>query len=142
MQKCRARTNNGATCGADVQAGKDVCVFHDPTKAAKVRKARRAGGVRRSRPALLAAGIPDYPLDNMTQVSTFLGDAINRVGRGELDPRVANSMGYLAGVLLRALEQGPAEARMARIEAKLGIGPNRQTSSEERPDGQNFAQSN
>jgi hypothetical protein len=90
----------------------------------------------------LAAGIPDYPLDNMTQVSTFLGDAINRVGRGELDPRVANSMGYLAGVLLRALEQGPAEARMARIEAKLGIGPNRQTSSEERPDGQNFAQSN
>jgi hypothetical protein len=44
-----------------------------------------------------------------TQVSSFLADAIDRVGRGELDPRVANSMGYLAVVLLRALEQGPVE---------------------------------
>jgi hypothetical protein len=47
----------------------------------------------------------------------LLTDSINRLRRGQLDPRVANAMGYLTGVLLRALEQGAVEERLARIEA-------------------------
>jgi hypothetical protein len=50
-----------------------------------------------------------------------LGDSINRLRRGELDPRVANAIGYLASVLLRAQEQGPLEERMAKLEAMLGL---------------------
>ena len=34
-------------------------------------------------------------------------------------PHVANGVGYLTSVLLRALEQGPLEERMAKIEAAL-----------------------
>jgi hypothetical protein len=48
-----------------------------------------------------------------------LADSINQLRRGELDPRVANGIGYLTSVLLRALEQGPLEERMAKIEAAL-----------------------
>jgi hypothetical protein len=49
----------------------------------------------------------------------LLGDSINQIRRGELDPRVANAMGYLASVLLKALQQGPIEERLACLEAIL-----------------------
>jgi hypothetical protein len=53
-------------------------------------------------------------------VSTLLADSINQLRRGQLDPRVANAMGCVATVLLRALEQGPLEERLGKIEELLG----------------------
>ena len=55
-----------------------------------------------------------------------LADSVNRLRRGQLDPRVANSMAYLTSVLLRALEQGPMEERLAKLEATLRLVQNRQ----------------
>jgi len=81
----------------------------------------RPGGMTRSRPAaVLPADTPDHSLRDTRDVSALLGDSINRLRRGELDPRVANAIGYLAGILLRALEQGPMEERLAHLEAVLG----------------------
>ena len=121
-KKCEFRKKDGERCDANAQAGKDSCVFHDPAKAAEGQRARLAGGLRRSRPAaVLPRQTPDHPLRNTTEVSAFLAKSINQVLRGALDPRVANSAGYLANVLLRALEQGPLEERIARLEATLDI---------------------
>ena len=121
-KKCELRRKDGKRCDANPQTGKNSCVFHDPAKAAECQRARRAGGLRRSRPAaVLASQTPDHQLRNPTEVSAFLAQSINQVLRGTLDPRVANSAGYLANVLLRALEQGPFEERMARLEAALGM---------------------
>src|SRR5450755_4606528 len=106
-KKCEFRKKNGERCGADSQTGKSLCVFHDPTKAAEGRRARRAGGVARSNPAVvLPFDTPDELLGDSNQVSILLADSINRLRRGQLDPRVANAMGYLASVLLKALENG------------------------------------
>lgn len=118
-RKCELRKRNGERCDADAQTGKSLCVFHDPAKASEGRRARRAGGITRSRLAVLPAGTPDHPLANTTDVSSLLADSINRLRRGQLDPRVANAMGYLTSVLLRSLEQGPIEERLAKIEAAL-----------------------
>src|SRR6266566_1214124 len=105
-KKCEFRKKDGGRCDANAQAGKDSCVFHDPARAGEVHRARRAGGLHRSRTAaVLPAQTPDHPLRNTTEVSAFLAKSINQVLRGALDPRVANSAGYLANVLLRALEQ-------------------------------------
>jgi hypothetical protein len=68
---------------------------------------------------VLPADSPDHPLGNTTDVSALLSDSINRLRRGQLDPRVANAIGYLTSVLLRSLEQGPIEERLAKIEATL-----------------------
>jgi hypothetical protein len=121
-KKCEFRKKDGKRCKANAQAGKDSCVLHDPAKAAEGRRARRAGGLHRSRPAaVLPRQSPDHPLGNTTEVSAFLAKSINDVLRGALDPRVANSAGYLANILLRSLEQGPLEERMARLETALGM---------------------
>src|SRR6266550_7426808 len=100
MKKCHYHKKNGEKCGADAQSGKDICVFHDPTRAADGHRARRAGGTTRSRTAtVLPQGTPDNPLRNTHEVVTLLAESI----RGQLDPRVANAVGYLSGILLKAL---------------------------------------
>ena len=118
--KCKSRKKDGRRCGADAQSGKTMCIFHDPTRAADGCRARRMGGISRSRTAaVLPADAPDNPLRNTQDVSTLLAESINQVRRGELDPRVANSVGHLASILLGALHQGPLEERLARLEAAL-----------------------
>ena len=133
-KKCEFRKQDGKRCEANAQAGRNSCVFHDPAKAAEGQRARRAGGLHRSRPAaVLPRQTPDQPLGNTTEVSAFLSKSINDVLRGALDPRVANSAGYLANILLRSLEQAPLEERMARLESTLGIakGPHTATAGKD-----------
>jgi hypothetical protein len=63
------------------------------------------GGISRTRSVTtLSFDAPDHPLGTTNDVSTLL----------------ANAMGYLAAVLLRALEQGPLEERLTKIEELLG----------------------
>jgi hypothetical protein len=120
--KCQFRREDGKRCGANAQSGKLLCVFHDPAKAAAGRKARRLGGINRSRGAtILPLETPDNPLRNTQDVSVLLGESINQVRRGQLDPRVANAVGYLASILLGALQQGPLEERLQRLEATLDL---------------------
>jgi hypothetical protein len=68
---------------------------------------------------VLPSDTPDHPLGNSKDVSELLANSINQLRRGQLDPKVATCVGYLSTVLLRALEQGPAEERLAKIEAIL-----------------------
>jgi hypothetical protein len=64
--------------------------------------------INRSRTAaVLPADAPDNPLRNTQEISTLLAESINQVRRGQLDPRVANSVGHLASILLGTLQQGP-----------------------------------
>ena len=108
VKKCEFRKKNGERCRADAQTGKSLCVFHDPARVSEGRRARQAGGISRSRLALvLPTDTPDHSLGNTTDVSAFLSDSINRLRRGQLDPRVANSMGYLTSVVLRSLGTRP-----------------------------------
>ena len=111
--KCQSRKNDGSRCRANAQAANGLCVFHDPEKAADGRRARRAGGISRSRvAAVLPPDTPDHRLQNTQDVSNLLAHSINQVLRGQLDAKVANAVGYLASVMLRSLEQEQTEGRV------------------------------
>jgi len=126
--KCKFRKSSGKACNANAQATNGLCVFHDPARAADGRRARREGGLQRSRPAsVFPLEVPDASLKNSLDVSLLLAESINAVRNGRLDPRVSNAIGYLTGILLRALEQGPTEDRLARLETILGLAGNAQT---------------
>ena len=121
--RCSFRKKDGNRCGANAQPANGLCVFHDPARAADGRRARTAGGIHRSRAAaVLPSDTPDHPLGNSKDVSELLADSINQLRRGQLDPKVATGVGYLSTVLLRALEQGPTEQRLAHLESILGKG--------------------
>jgi hypothetical protein len=52
-------------------------------------------------------------------VSELLEETINRVRQGPFDLRTANAIGFLAGILLKAIESGRIEDRLAHLEAVL-----------------------
>ena len=119
---CKAVTEDEKPCQASVQAGSEFCCFHDPAKAEEREAAQRAGGSL-GKAKVLPSDTPDAPLASTADVVRFLGQTINQVRRGEIDPKVTNAIGYLAATLLRALEQGDIERRLAELEMILRSQP-------------------
>jgi hypothetical protein len=119
---CTAKKEDGTSCRAPAQSGSAFCVFHDPGAADLRQAARRSGGVNRNRPtAVLSPEVADPKLETVTDVAGLLADTICRVRKGELDPRIANAVGYLAGVMIRALEGSDIERRIAELEETLRV---------------------
>lgn len=117
---CNHVKPEGSRCKAPVLPGKPLCAFHDPDLAAKRAEGRKRGGQVRSRPAaVLPATTPDAALATVSDVAAFLGATVNQVRRGELDPKVGNCLGVLCGQLLKAIEGGEHERRLAALEAAL-----------------------
>ena len=117
--RCQARRRDGSPCKADAHPGKRFCCFHNPALAAERTEGRRKGGVARTRTAVtLPADTPDLPLRSVGDIVRALGLTFNHVRTGRLDARVGNCLGVLAGVLLRAVEVGELEERIAALEAR------------------------
>ena len=62
--------------------------------------------------------LQQIPLKSIGNVSGLLEETINRVRRGPFDLRAANAIGFLAGILLKALDQR-LEQRVAHLEAVI-----------------------
>lgn len=125
-KQCRYKRPDGRKCQASPTADSGFCFFHDPERAADRLEAQRAGGLR-NKAASLSADTPDCNLKNAGDVIALLGTTINQVRRGQVDPRVANSVGYLSGILLKALEVSALERRVSDLE--VAIKNNSQSSS-------------
>lgn len=115
---CRAKKPDGSACLTAALPDGDFCFFHDPDRADERHEANAAGG-RNGRMKTMDAAAPDVKVESCQDVVRLLSDTINQVRRGELDPRVANAVGYLANILIRAAEQGDMEKRMADLEAAV-----------------------
>ncbi len=62
--------------------------------------------------------LPHKPLKSIGDVSELLEETINRIRQGRFDLRAANAIGFLAGTLLKALDQR-LEKRLALLEAVI-----------------------
>jgi hypothetical protein len=100
--------------------GSRLCYFHDPAKSQQRADARRRGGQARSKPAaVLPAVAGDARLESVADVVALLGQTINQVRTGALDVKAANAVGYLASVLLRALEGGELARQLDQLRADV-----------------------
>ena len=61
----------------------------------------------------------NLPVRNAADVTALLGTTINEVRQGKLDPKVANAIGFLAGVLLRALETSDIAEQFASFRKQI-----------------------
>jgi hypothetical protein len=117
-QQCSAKNRNRKRCGAWAVTGGNKCALHlDPGLAAKM--GSKHGRRTTFPPARDASGLAHRPLKSIGDVSDLLEETINRVRQGPFDLRAANSIGFLAGTLLKALDQR-LEERLARLEAVIG----------------------
>ena len=120
-RQCTHRKPDGRRCRAHALRGSRACFFHDPATRDEHRAATVAGGRERSRPAAtLPPDTPDLALRSVADVVAALGEAYNAVRAGRLDAKVGNCLGVLAGVLLRAIEGGDLEQRIASLERDRG----------------------
>jgi len=118
--QCRQIKFNGSQCRANARDGAVYCFFHDAASAKEREAARIKGGQERSRKgAVLPADTPNRALTNAADVTGLLAETINQVRRGEVDPRISNAVGYLAGILLKAKQQDELEQRLIRLESIL-----------------------
>lgn len=115
---CQQVTTDGRKCQARRISGSRYCFFHAPEKRTERAAARKAGGLKK-RMATLPEVTPDAPLADAHDVAKLLAQTINQVRCGKLDPKVANAVGYLAGVLLKTMQQTELETRIAALEAGI-----------------------
>ncbi len=85
--------------------------------------ARRKGGLRRAglllRAVLAEEDAGPLALRTPGEVRELLAQTIQQVRTGRLDSKIGSTVGSLAAVLLRAVEMGELEARLAAIESAM-----------------------
>lgn len=113
--RCQHLKPSGEACGAPAMAGAGYCYQHNPAVPEEDKQAARVQGGQTHRPSL-PAPLPAIPIEAPRDVVTLLADTINRVRAGELDPRIANCLGVLAGHLLKAFELAQTAGRIEKIE--------------------------
>ena len=118
---CQAQTKAGSPCRAPAGPS-GFCAFHDPAAAAERAEGRRRGGLRRAgsiaRKTLDSAEVP-AELRDAGKVRDLLGSVIRAVLSGSLDMRIGATVGGLATVLLKSLEQGELAERLAALEVAV-----------------------
>lgn len=131
MAQCKATRKDGEPCTAQAQAGRETCFFHDPDKAAENRAAKAKGGsvgghttLKIVKPWRGEAGeVTVLKSPSPADLVNLCADTIDEVKTGKIDPRVANSVGYLAGVICKILEYDALNERLAALEEAVGVGP-------------------
>jgi hypothetical protein len=95
------------------------CFTHDPESHRERQAACRAGGRTRSQRAAVLPEAADVKFEAIADVVNLLAETTSQVRRGEVDVRVANAVGYLGSIALRALQAADIETRLAAVEAEL-----------------------
>lgn len=116
--QCKTVKPDGSNCQAAAPPGSEFCFFHDPTKATERRAAQSLGGSH-NKMKTLPDTAPEVKVQGCEDVVKLLQITINQVRTGKIDPRVANAIGYLANVLIKASEAGELEKRINEVEALL-----------------------
>ena len=116
MGNCKAIKQNGEQCLAKAMKGSDYCFTHNPKMKEEKRLAVVKGGLNSKRVRLNLK-----PLNVRTpyEAGTLLEDTLNRVRSGEMPPNIANSIGYLTGVMIKAYEASKLEQRLIDLEDAL-----------------------
>lgn len=131
MTTCKATRRDGEPCKAQAGEGSDFCFFHDPARATEARQVQKRGG-QTGKAATLdttamkpwrgqAGEVTVLRSPSVPDLVNLLGDTIDDVRVGRLDPKVANSVGYLAGIILKALQFEAFEERLTAIEEAIGL---------------------
>jgi len=58
-------------------------------------------------------------IKNTSDIVELLNETINQVRTGKIEVKIANAVGYLSGICLKALEQGDIEKRLEALEDKV-----------------------
>ena len=112
--KCQATNKSGYPCRAHALRGKKYCLTHDPESRNQMKAyARKGGQVKKKIQVQLA---PIKFEGDVREILDLLADTINRVRSNHMPARTANTIGYLASVMIKALEVSQIDDRLKEVE--------------------------
>lgn len=123
VMRCKATTQSGQPCEMACLANSDWCFAHAPEKGRERAAARKRGGLNRRAPAPSGDQIPPTDLRDVRSIQELLERVVTDTLAQENSAQRSRTIGYLAGLLLKAVEVGEFEARLAAIESSLGDEP-------------------
>jgi len=112
--QCQAMTKEGKQCRAHALKGKQYCLMHDPESKTKLKEYARRGGLVKKKVQTSLAPI-EFKGD-VKEVLDLLADTINRVRNNTIPAKTANTIGYLANVMIKALEISEIDNRLKQVE--------------------------
>jgi hypothetical protein len=115
--RCKYIKENGERCKANAMEN-GYCYLHNPDIPEEEKQLARVKGGENN--IVLVGELLDVtPVRTSEDVVSLMESVINRVKEGRLDIRVANTIGYLAGVSQKAIKDVEVEGRLKRIEESL-----------------------
>jgi hypothetical protein len=114
--RCQFIKDDGNQCEAMVMKDATFCFSHNPETQGAKHLAVVKGGENSKKTVL---GLEPLTIQTPKQVVSLLESTINGVRSGEVPPNIANTIGYLAGHALKALEASDLDQRLEVIESVL-----------------------
>ena len=115
---CKYIKADGEQCRANAMKNSDYCFAHNPDTQTERHLAVVKGGLNSRRVALY---LEPLSIRTPQEIGLLLEDTINRVRGGEIPSNIANSIGFLAGHALRALEASDLDQRIEIVESVLSL---------------------
>jgi hypothetical protein len=112
--QCQAISKDGKQCRAHALKGKKYCLVHDPESKKELKEYARQGGLVKKKVQTSLAPI-EFKGD-IKEVLDLLADTINQVRSNTMPARTANTIGYLANVMIKALEITEIDNRLKQVE--------------------------
>jgi len=116
--KCIYIKEGGEQCNAFAMGSSQFCYLHNPDITDEEKRINQTKGGK-SNIIRVNGSLPLIRAKTSQEVAELLEKTINEVRSGELDPRIANTIGYLAGHALKALEASNLDQRVEMVESIL-----------------------
>ena len=115
-KQCSFIKENGEQCGAAAMKGSVYCFVHNPDIEVERHMALVRGGMASKK---IELKLEPLSIKDPSEVATLLESTINGVRSGEIPPNIANTVGYLASHILKALEASNLNQRVEMVESVL-----------------------
>ena len=112
--RCKYIKENGERCKANAMEN-GYCYLHNPDIPEEEKQLARVKGGENNA-VLIGELMEERKVRTSEDIVILMESVINKVKQGVLDIRVANTIGYLAGVTQKAVKEVEVEDRLKRIE--------------------------
>lgn len=116
--RCQFKKPDGTQCEAWAMKSSDFCFLHNPEISEEEKREMQSRGGQANK-IKIPEPLPPIKINRGEDIISLLENTINKVRAGEMDLRVANCIGYLAGHLIKAVETAKFEDRIETIERAI-----------------------
>ncbi len=116
--QCSYTKQDNTQCKAQAIKGSEYCYFHNPDISKEEKSlVQQEGGLNRRN--FIRKPLNTVEINTMFDIKFLLVDTINNLRVGNIDSKIASTIGYLSGQMLKTLELVDIEKRIEVLENHL-----------------------